>query len=141
MNGETTWTDALDQYASTCAQWARTGEPDTAYSGKLASGDPGFCNDLTFVQSPKPSRLSARTSATLARLLELPRSLPPPRPPDPVVTEAATEAMEVRSPLLSPLTMLLAPSVSLPVPLLALLVLSSLLFKQDRELLDMIFED
>ncbi|KAF4446365.1 queuine trna-ribosyltransferase [Fusarium austroafricanum] len=48
-NGATrqTWTDELGKYASTCAAWARTGEPKTAYP--VAKGLATFCEQFTDV--------------------------------------------------------------------------------------------
>ncbi|KAL4724833.1 hypothetical protein ACLX1H_008280 [Fusarium chlamydosporum] len=42
-----TWTDAMDQHAQTCADWARTGEPDTAYS--VAKTFATFCERFSNV--------------------------------------------------------------------------------------------
>lgn len=33
FGGAVSWTDAMDDSAKTCASWAITGEPDTAYRG------------------------------------------------------------------------------------------------------------
>ncbi|KAF7559835.1 hypothetical protein G7046_g4333 [Stylonectria norvegica] len=46
-NGRLSWTDALDDYASTCADWAVTGEPNTAYS--VAETFATFCENFTEV--------------------------------------------------------------------------------------------
>ncbi|KAM0562419.1 hypothetical protein ACHAPJ_002109 [Fusarium lateritium] len=51
-----TWTDAMDNYASTCADWARTGEPDTAYN--VAKTFATFCNHFTDVCSIAAARTS-----------------------------------------------------------------------------------
>lgn len=40
-----TWTDQFDQYAKTCASWARTGEPETAYT--VARSFATFCEQFT----------------------------------------------------------------------------------------------
>ncbi|KAF4464624.1 hypothetical protein FALBO_8532 [Fusarium albosuccineum] len=42
-----TWTDEIDSAASTCANWARTGEPDTAYP--VAKTFATFCQRFTDV--------------------------------------------------------------------------------------------
>ncbi|KAI1019967.1 hypothetical protein LB503_006330 [Fusarium chuoi] len=49
-----TWTDELDKYASTCADWARTGEPKTAYS--VAKNLATFCDRFDDVCSPSVTR-------------------------------------------------------------------------------------
>ncbi|KAF5721945.1 hypothetical protein FMUND_3305 [Fusarium mundagurra] len=49
-----TWTDELDKYASTCADWARTGEPETAYS--VAKNLATFCDRFDDVCSPAVTR-------------------------------------------------------------------------------------
>ncbi|KAH8686973.1 hypothetical protein BGZ61DRAFT_533622 [Ilyonectria robusta] len=43
--GSLTWTDELDKYASTCADWAVTGEPDTVYS--VAKTFATFCENFS----------------------------------------------------------------------------------------------
>ncbi|KAM0303785.1 hypothetical protein HYE67_003864 [Fusarium culmorum] len=42
-----TWTDAMDKHAQTCADWARTGEPKTAYS--VAKTFATFCERFSNV--------------------------------------------------------------------------------------------
>ncbi|SPJ85866.1 uncharacterized protein FTOL_11649 [Fusarium torulosum] len=49
-----TWTDSFDKYASTCADWARTGEPDTAYP--VAKTFATFCERFTDVCSNVAAR-------------------------------------------------------------------------------------
>lgn len=44
---ELTWTDAMDKHAQTCADWARTGEPKTAYS--VAKTFATFCERFSNV--------------------------------------------------------------------------------------------
>ncbi|KAF5026595.1 hypothetical protein F66182_1321 [Fusarium sp. NRRL 66182] len=41
------WTDEMDSHASTCAEWASTGEPDTAYS--VAKTFATFCSQFSDV--------------------------------------------------------------------------------------------
>lgn len=43
--GEVLWTDELDDYASECAEWAKTGEPWTVYPA--ASRFASFCNNFS----------------------------------------------------------------------------------------------
>ncbi|KAF5672194.1 queuine trna-ribosyltransferase [Fusarium heterosporum] len=49
-----TWTDSFDKYASTCADWARTGERETAYS--VAKTFATFCERFTDVCSNAAAR-------------------------------------------------------------------------------------
>ncbi|KAH6890589.1 hypothetical protein B0T10DRAFT_323562 [Thelonectria olida] len=45
--GTLSWTDAMDKYAKTCASWAKTGEPETAYS--VAQTFASFCDRFSDV--------------------------------------------------------------------------------------------
>ncbi|KAF4973633.1 hypothetical protein FSARC_111 [Fusarium sarcochroum] len=51
-----TWTDAMDNYASSCADWASTGEPDTFYN--VAKTFATFCEHFTDVCSIAAARTS-----------------------------------------------------------------------------------
>ncbi|KAK7420084.1 hypothetical protein QQX98_002946 [Neonectria punicea] len=46
-NGQLTWTDQLDEFATTCRDWAKTGEPETAYS--VAKTFATFCENFSDV--------------------------------------------------------------------------------------------
>ncbi|KAH7242745.1 hypothetical protein BKA59DRAFT_546981 [Fusarium tricinctum] len=60
------WTDELDSYASTCADWAVTGEPDTAYS--VAKTFETFCERFTDVcdASGTVSEISTTTDESVS---------------------------------------------------------------------------
>ncbi|KIL84612.1 hypothetical protein FAVG1_12139 [Fusarium avenaceum] len=60
------WTDELDSYASTCADWAVTGEPETAYS--VAKTFETFCERFTDVcdTSRTVSEISTTTDESVS---------------------------------------------------------------------------
>ncbi|KAM0346626.1 hypothetical protein ACHAPU_005338 [Fusarium lateritium] len=62
--GRQTWTDSFDKYASTCADWARTGEPETAYS--VAKTFATFCERFTDVCSNAAVRTQESDSTETA---------------------------------------------------------------------------
>ncbi|KAM0187977.1 hypothetical protein ACHAPI_010858 [Fusarium lateritium] len=57
-----TWTDSFDKYASTCADWARTGEPDTAYP--VAKTFATFCERFTDVCSNAAAARTQESDST-----------------------------------------------------------------------------
>ncbi|KAF4997912.1 hypothetical protein FGRMN_3551 [Fusarium graminum] len=59
-----TWTDAFDKYASSCAVWARTGEPETAYS--VAKTFATFCERFNDVCSNAATRTQESRSTETA---------------------------------------------------------------------------
>jgi hypothetical protein len=96
----------MDKYASTCADWARTGEPKTAYSGLFLTSDP-FGLELTLQQSPRPSLPSASDSPTFASLLGPRLKDPIPMRPRPARLKAPAPAQPV---LLVTITITRAPA-------------------------------
>lgn len=58
----------MDKHAQTCADWARTGEPKTAYSGLFLTSN-HFEPELTLRQLPRLLPPSASVSPTFASLL------------------------------------------------------------------------
>ena len=117
----------MDKHAQTCADWARTGEPKTAYSGTFLtfkhSGP-----ELTLRQSPRPLLPSASASPTFANLLG-PRLkhpiLSPPRLPQLKAPAPARPMLPVMTmtTMTTTITMMPATGTVLP-PLLLLLLLS-----------------
>jgi hypothetical protein len=63
---ELTWTDAMDKHAQTCADWARTGEPKTAYSvaKTFATFCERFSNVCEFAEAKTQASDSEATEAT-----------------------------------------------------------------------------
>ena len=130
----------MDKHAQTCADWARTGEPKTAYSGMF----PTFNHsgpELTLRQSPRPLLPSASASPTFANLLgprlkhpiltpprrlQLPKAPAPARPMLPVmtvITMTTTITMPpAAGPVLSPLLSML--SLLRPIPAVMPLLLA-----------------
>jgi len=132
----------MDKHAQTCADWARTGEPKTAYSGMF----PTFNHsgpELTLRKSPRPLLPSASASPTFANLLRprlkhpilrpprllQPKAPAPARPMLPVMIVITTTTMITMLPatglVLSPLLSMLSLVRPMPVvmPLLLALVL------------------
>ncbi|KAH7324600.1 hypothetical protein B0I35DRAFT_406387 [Stachybotrys elegans] len=59
--GVVTWTDELDEYAQTCRDWARTGEPDTIFP--VASTFAVFCDNFSDVcEGSSPATETAEQS-------------------------------------------------------------------------------
>jgi hypothetical protein len=152
----------MDKHAQTCADWARTGEPKTAYSGMF----PTFNHsgpELTLRQSPRPLLPSASASPTFANLpgprlkhpilrpprLLQPKAPAPARPMLPVITTTTMITMLpatglVLSPLLSILSLVRPMPVVMPL-LLALalvpswlpLLLSPLLYRCSNDTIEL----
>lgn len=132
----------MDKHAQTCADWARTGEPKTAYSGMF----PTFNHsgpELTLRKSPRPLLPSASASPTFANLLRprlkhpilspprlrQPKAPAPARPMLPVMTVITMTTMTITitmlpatGPVLSPLLSVL--SLVRPIPVVMPLLLA-----------------
>ncbi|KPM46041.1 hypothetical protein AK830_g478 [Neonectria ditissima] len=68
-NGQLTWTDQLDEFATTCRDWAKTGEPETAYSvaktfATFCENFSDVCEDATLTSEPASATDSATAQAT-----------------------------------------------------------------------------
>ncbi|KAK7421000.1 hypothetical protein QQZ08_010174 [Neonectria magnoliae] len=67
-NGQLTWTDQLDEFATTCRDWAKTGEPETAFSvaktfATFCENFSDVCNDVTITSESTDASATESVSA------------------------------------------------------------------------------